>query len=91
MTAVREDASTLALVEVDSPVGRITAAVRGDAVCAMAVGSHWARLARRFAKERLVPREDPTGVASRLRAYFATRASAIVPVTPSRSTSREAS
>jgi methylated-DNA-[protein]-cysteine S-methyltransferase len=63
--------STLARVEVDSPVGRITAAVRGDVLVAMSVGDRWPRLVRRLGDPSLVPAADPGGVATCLRGYFA--------------------
>jgi methylated-DNA-[protein]-cysteine S-methyltransferase len=70
-THVRARTSVLAVVAVESPVGRITAAVRGHALVAMAVGDHWPRLARRLASEALVPGPDAAGLAGRLGRYFA--------------------
>jgi len=61
----------IAVAEVESPVGRVTAAVRDGALCAMAVGDHWPRLARRLAPAALVPAADPAGVVTAIRRYFA--------------------
>jgi methylated-DNA-[protein]-cysteine S-methyltransferase len=76
--------SPIRVVTLDSPIGRITAGVRDGVLCAMAVGEHWARLARRLASAPLVPADDAAGVAAAVRRYFAGDVDAIasLPVAP---------
>jgi methylated-DNA-[protein]-cysteine S-methyltransferase len=58
---------------VQSPVGTITLAVRGESLCALDFMDESAmrdRLERRFGAVRFVDADDPAGHTGRLRAYF---------------------
>jgi len=67
--------TTLQTAEIDTPLGPLTLALRGETLCAAAFSDGWARLApglaRRFGGE--APRRDaaPARVRERFEAYFA--------------------
>jgi methylated-DNA-[protein]-cysteine S-methyltransferase len=64
----------LQTVNIESPIGEIVVAVKGDALCGLVFADHWpslrAWLERRFGALELVAARDPAGAAGRLRAYL---------------------
>jgi len=84
MSPVRVCVSPLQVCTVDSPIGLVTAAVRDGALVAMGVGEHWERKVRPFDGQARVPADDPAGVATAVRRYFAGDVHAIdaLPVAP---------
>ncbi|MET0152002.1 MAG: methylated-DNA--[protein]-cysteine S-methyltransferase [Candidatus Binatia bacterium] len=65
----------------DSPIGGVRLAVHGERLCALGFAEHWPRLEhalrRRFVGLELRTSDDPAGVVTRLRAYFAGDVSAL--------------
>jgi len=59
----------------ESPVGRLTLAVRGGRLCALDFAENWPRrraaLERRFGRVELRAAADPAGLVTRLARYFA--------------------
>jgi methylated-DNA-[protein]-cysteine S-methyltransferase len=66
---------TIELARVASPIGTLTIAVRDGRACAVDFAGRWERrrhaLERRFGRVDVEPADDPAGVATALRAYFA--------------------
>jgi methylated-DNA-[protein]-cysteine S-methyltransferase len=62
------------IAEFVSPIGEITLAVRGGALCALNFTDRWprkeAKLKQRFGALEFDRAEDPAGVVSRLKSYF---------------------
>ena len=60
---------------IDTPIGQLALAMRGAELCAVAFDGDLARiesaLRRRFGEVALRREDDPAGIATRLRAYFA--------------------
>jgi methylated-DNA-[protein]-cysteine S-methyltransferase len=65
----------------ESPIGAVRLAVRAERLCALGFAEHWPRLehalGRRFVGLELRDAEDPAGIVTRLRAYFAGDLSAL--------------
>ena len=77
----------LRIDHVESPIGTITLAVRGEELCALDFIDESAmreRLEARFADACFVEEEDPAGCSERLRSYFAGDLGALadIPVDP---------
>ena len=66
---------TIQLARLASPIGALTIAVRDGRVCAVDFAGRWARrlraLERRFGRVDVESADDPAGVATAFRAYFA--------------------
>jgi methylated-DNA-[protein]-cysteine S-methyltransferase len=79
---------TLEFADFESPIGRLTAAVYHQRLCALSFPERWpverVRLEKRFRGVELRGASDPAGVVSRLREYFAGALDALaeIPVDP---------